>query len=120
MVVWVGLHCVGSSRLVLARNHYRDFERVFAGCIILYDAVHKQISFAPVLMGACRFLLYLVAASSCSQSINGWAVWCGLALACYIIGLSYLARRESTAGALQYWPLLFLTAPILIAFDHER
>jgi 4-hydroxybenzoate polyprenyltransferase len=86
-----------------------------AGCIIFYDAVHKRISFAPVLMGACRFLLYLVAASSCSQSINGWAVWCGLALACYIIGLSYLARRESTAGALQYWPLLFLAFPILLA-----
>ena len=32
--------------------------------IVLYDWLHKRISFAPILMAACRFLLYLVAASA--------------------------------------------------------
>ncbi len=84
-------------------------------CIILYDSIHKLITFSPVLMAACRFLLYLVAASVGLNGVTGWAIWCGLALAAYVIGLSYLARNESTHGAFRYWPCLLLAAPILLA-----
>ncbi len=84
-------------------------------CILLYDAVHKVITFSPLLMGACRFLVY-VTAGSLAGEVTGWPVWCGLALASYIVGLSFLARRESARGPIQYWPLLFLPAPIVLAF----
>lgn len=84
-------------------------------CILLYDAVHKLITFSPHLMGACRFCVYLVAASI-GGSVTGWAIWCGLALASYIIGLSFLARRESARGPVQYWPMIFLATPIVLAF----
>jgi 4-hydroxybenzoate polyprenyltransferase len=84
-------------------------------CILLYDAIHKVITFSPLLMGACRFFVYLVAAST-GGGEGGWAIWCGLALASYIVGLSFLARRESVRGPMQYWPLLFLAAPIALAF----
>ena len=53
--------------------------------------------------------------SAGKHGINGWAVWCGFALAAYVIGLSYIARKESTGVELQYWPSLFLAAPILLA-----
>jgi hypothetical protein len=66
-------------------------------------------------MAGCRFLLYLVAASAGVNSVTGWAVWCGLALAAYIIGLSYLAAKESTHAALRYWPCAFLAVPIFLA-----
>ena len=36
-------------------------------------------------------------------------------MACYIVGLSYLARRESTRTTVRYWPCLFLAAPIVLA-----
>jgi 4-hydroxybenzoate polyprenyltransferase len=84
-------------------------------CILLYDAVHKLITFSPPLMGACRFFVYIVAAST-DGGVAGWAIWCGLALAAYIVGLSFLARRESARGPIQYWPLTFLAAPIVLAF----
>ncbi len=64
-------------------------------CIVLYDALHKQIAFAPVLMGACRFFLYVIAASTATRGVTGWAIWCGLALGIYVVGLSFLARGES-------------------------
>src|SRR3954463_7659749 len=64
---------------------------ILSVCILVYDATHKRIAFAPLVMGQCRLLLYLVAASAGADGINGWAVWCGLALAFYIIGLSYIA-----------------------------
>lgn len=84
-------------------------------CIILYDAVHKRVSFGPLLMGLCRFLLYLVAASSAANGLSPKAISSAIALFAYIIGLSYVARRESLTGPIPYWPILMLALPILIA-----
>ncbi|HVR35812.1 MAG TPA: UbiA family prenyltransferase [Methylomirabilota bacterium] len=84
-------------------------------CILIYDAVHKAMAFAPVLMAVCRFLLYLVASSVSEQGVGGLAIWGGFALAAYIIGLSFIARRESTRGAVSGWPAILLLAPIGLA-----
>ena len=88
---------------------------ILAACIVLYDWLHKRIGFAPVLMGLCRFVLYLAAISS---AVNGWStesICCSVAIFAYIIGLSYVARRESAPGPLRYWPLLLLATPVVIA-----
>ncbi len=116
--VWVigfVLLSIGAALLFLVAARTGIFGLALGACIVLYDAVHKHVSFAPVLMAACRFLLYLVAASSGFNSVPGIAIWCALALASYIIGLSYLARRESMPGPLQNWPILFLAFPIVLA-----
>lgn len=84
--------------------------------ILVYDAVHKVITFSPLLMGGCRFFLYLVAASTAVDSVTGWSIWCGLALGTYIAGLSFIARRESARGPVEYWPMALLAAPIVLAF----
>jgi 4-hydroxybenzoate polyprenyltransferase len=84
-------------------------------CIVIYDAVHKMIKLSPVLMALCRFLLYLVAASAARGALTGRAVWSALALAAYVAGLSYLARRESTGVRVQLWPLVLLAGPLVLA-----
>src|SRR6266849_4166949 len=83
--------------------------------IVFYDAVHKRIALGPVLMGFCRLLLYLIAASAATNGVTGWSIWCGLALAAYIIGLSFFAKRESTDGPVRYWPAFLMAAPIVLA-----
>ena len=88
---------------------------LLAACIVLYDAVHKLITVSPVLMAACRFFLYLVAASTASDGVTGAAVWSGLAMGAYIVGLSYVAGKESTRTAKRYWPCVFLGAPVVLA-----
>lgn len=83
--------------------------------IVIYDAMHKRLTFSPLIMAGCRFLLYLVAASAAADGVTGLAIWSAFALAAYIVGLSYLARFESVPGVLRYWPCLFLVAPVLLA-----
>src|SRR5262249_44798080 len=51
--------------------------------IVIYDWIHKRIVLAPILMGMCRLLLYLVVASSGEQGITGFAVWGGVVMGAY-------------------------------------
>jgi UbiA prenyltransferase family len=113
---WGGvLMIVGLVLLFLSGRTPGALGVVLAVCIVLYDVVHKVITFSPVLLGACRFSVYVIAASIGVRATYGWAIWCGLALGSYVIGLSFLARRESARGPAQRWPLLLLAAPIFLA-----
>jgi 4-hydroxybenzoate polyprenyltransferase len=84
--------------------------------ILVYDAIHKLIAFSPFLMAICRFFLFLVAASASDMGVTGLAIWSSFALALYIVGLSYVAKCESTRGPLKYWPCLLLLAPVFLAY----
>lgn len=84
-------------------------------CVIAYDAWHKQISWAPFLMAACRSFLLLAAAAAGSAGVDGLCLWTAVMLGAYIVGLSYLARAESLPGLLRYWPLVLLAGPVLLA-----
>jgi 4-hydroxybenzoate polyprenyltransferase len=83
--------------------------------ILLYNFCHKFFNAAPWLMGACRFWVYVIAGATGAWGLNGWAIFGGVALAFYVVGLSYVARRESYRGPVPFWPLLLLAAPILLA-----
>src|SRR5882672_6455284 len=40
-------------------------------CILVYDATHKLFTFSPVLMGVCRFFVYVIAASTARDGVTG-------------------------------------------------
>ena len=82
---------------------------------MIYDATHKAITASPWLMGVCRFWVYVIAGSTGVWGLNGWPIWCGVALAIYVAGLGSVARRESFRGPVPYWPLLLLAAPVVLA-----
>lgn len=91
---------------------------VLAICIIIYDATHKVITASPWLMGLCRFWVYVIAGTIGQGDYNGRPIWSGAALAFYIVGLSYLARRESLVSGrarISWSSLILLAAPILLA-----
>lgn len=83
--------------------------------ILVYNFTHKFFNASPWLMGGCRFWVYIIAGATGANGLNGFAVVGGAALAFYIIGLSYVARRESIKGPISYWPLLLLAMPIVLA-----
>ncbi len=69
-----------------------------AAAILLYDAWHKQSPLSVIIMGACRWLLYLTAASVAGGKF-GPVMICGGVLWLYIIVLSLVARGEAKRGA---------------------
>jgi 4-hydroxybenzoate polyprenyltransferase len=87
--------------------------------ILAYDLYHKPWSGSVLLMGACRTLLYLAAASPLlANPWSGPALLPGLALGAYIVGLSLIARREAKPASTPKsptWPLLLLLiSPVLL------
>lgn len=118
-VVWwsgMGLLFVGALCLMSLGKLTAFLTFALIVSIILYDAIHKMVAFSPVLMAACRFFLFLVAASTGTYGLPGGALWVAFALAAYIVGLSYIARKESTRGAIKYWPAYLMAVPVGLAF----
>ena len=88
---------------------------MLTGSVVLYDAVHKRVTLSPVLMAACRFFLFLTVASTGERGVTGEAMWAAVAMAAWIVGLSYIARRESRRGPMAHWPLVLLAMPWVLA-----
>jgi hypothetical protein len=84
--------------------------------IILYYLTHNMLSFAPVFMGAYRFLIYLLAGSAAATGISGLTIWSGFAMAAYVGGVSYLGRKDFAPMRLSHWPFVFFGVPILLAW----
>jgi 4-hydroxybenzoate polyprenyltransferase len=86
---------------------------VLAAAIVFYDYRHKQNPFGPVVMGACRGLVYCVAAASVG-SITSVVIAAAAVLTVYVIGLTWVAKH---AGPRAGWlvPLLIATISILDA-----
>lgn len=89
-------------------------------CIVAYDFAHKRVPLTVVLMGACRGLVYVVAAAAVGGTVGGRAlVVIAVAMTLYIIALTVLARREDvdarTARGLEFiLPALALAPATLI------
>lgn len=88
---------------------------LLAGAIVLYDAWHKGNVFSPVIMGVCRMLVYAVAGFATVASPDMALYWGALALWCYLIGLTYVAKQENLGEVKNMWPLAFLAFPFLYA-----
>jgi 4-hydroxybenzoate polyprenyltransferase len=82
--------------------------------ILLYDWLHKRTVLAPVIMGACRFLVYLVAAAAVAAHDDPRVMLAALGLWSYTAGLTYAAKQEALNEMGSFWPLLLLAAPVII------
>ncbi|MGC8743047.1 MAG: UbiA family prenyltransferase [Verrucomicrobiia bacterium] len=101
--VWliaVTLIIIGAVSIFHISDSTAFLTSVLIGLILVYNAAHKKISFSPMLIGLCRLLLYLLGASAAVDTFNGLALWSGLVLALYVVGLSYIAKYESSENYL--------------------
>jgi 4-hydroxybenzoate polyprenyltransferase len=64
--------------------------------IALYDLFHKRHPTSVVLMGACRGMVYLVAAAAISSAISWFrVVWLAGTLGVYTVAITVVARLEN-------------------------
>jgi hypothetical protein len=83
-----------------------------AGAIVLYDLHHKGNPVSAVVMGLCRALVYVAAASVVAERLPT-PVWQGaLLLLSYLVGLTHIARQEHLGRVANLWPLLFIALPV--------
>ena len=81
-----------------------------AVAVILYDWLHKKTAAAPLLMGACRYLSYVMAAYAAGGLTN--AVLIGaVGLFAHTVGLTYAAKQEAYDRVERLWPLAVMTLP---------
>jgi len=86
---------------------------LLAVAIVVYDAWHKGNRASPILMGFCRFLVYLVAGLAVAGAMSPRLLLGAIVCLCYLVGLTYLAKQESLRRITNFWPLLFLAAPFV-------
>jgi 4-hydroxybenzoate polyprenyltransferase len=81
---------------------------VLAAAIVFYDYRHKGSATAPLVMGACRGLVYLIAASW-AGALSGAAFTGAVVMVLYVAALTVVAKR---AGANARWLVPALIAGI--------
>jgi UbiA prenyltransferase family len=89
MAVWGATACIWLTSGLIA-------------AILFYDLYHKPWAGSVFVMGSCRTLLYLVAASAAAEHLtvkDHWEVIVkAIAMGGYVVGLSLYARREATGA----------------------
>lgn len=100
---------------------------VFSGlglviCIVLAHALHRPVWAGPLFEGLCRLALYIVAATFGERGVNGWVLWCGIALACYCVGIGLFSTlKHSKAGSyVASLGLLCIPALLALLMDNEK
>jgi len=88
--------------------------------IVAYDLHHKANTFAPVVMGVCRALVYCATAAALSGGVAIFLAIAAVAIAAYVAGLTYAARQESLNKIGNLWPLVLLAAPLVAAIGVFR
>jgi hypothetical protein len=86
---------------------------VLSGCIVFYDIYHKKNPLSPLVMGACRVMIYVAVAYAVSDHLTPALLLGAAALWCHLIGLTYAAKQEALNRLTRLWPLAFLALPAL-------
>jgi 4-hydroxybenzoate polyprenyltransferase len=86
-----------------------------AACITFYNWNHKGNPLSPLIMGACRMLIYIAAGAAVATTLPQELYFGAGILLCYLIGLTFAAKQENLNQITNLWPLVFLAAPFAYA-----
>jgi 4-hydroxybenzoate polyprenyltransferase len=121
-VATIGFSLVGAGAIATAAMGpaAAAMAALLAISIIAYDWHHKGNPFAPVVMGACRALVYGATATALSGGVTIFTAIAAAAVGAFVAGLTYAARQESLDKVGNLWPLLLLIAPLAVALGVFR
>jgi hypothetical protein len=121
-VATIGFSLIGAGTIATAAMGpaAAAMAALLAISVIAYDWHHKGNPFAPVVMGACRALVYGATATALSGGVTIFTAIAAVAVGAFVAGLTYAARQESLDKVGNLWPLLLLIAPLAAAFGVFR
>jgi hypothetical protein len=106
----VALFVAGEALLLLEGWRGALAGLVLIALIVLYDAWHKGNAISPLLMAACRAMVYVVAGLAIAGELNA-ELWGAAALMLvYVVGLTQVAKAEG-GGIAARWPVVAVLAP---------
>ena len=111
--IGVGLLLLGVASLVAFNLAAAAWGLGLGGVIVPYDVWHKGNAFGPLIMSACRALVYLGTGVAVSGGVNVALISWSIALAAHVAGLTYAAKQESLNQIGRLWPLAVLAVPLL-------
>ena len=114
VVVGASLLIAGMVSLAAINDRVGLAGLVLGAAILLYNWHHKGNPFAPFVMGLCRALVYVAAASAVTVTPPQAVLISAAATLAYVAGLTYVARLESLDRIGSLWPLLMLSAPVAV------
>ena len=87
---------------------------VLIGCIVAYDLWHKSNPLSPLVMAACRLLVYVIAFAAFAWPPTPMLLVAGSLLVVHVVGLTAIARSEVQPKLVGYWPAALLGLPPLV------
>jgi 4-hydroxybenzoate polyprenyltransferase len=109
----VGLFALGSILLWLVGQRAFLAGLVLIVVIVAYDMWHKSNPVSPLIMAACRVMVYVVAFVAFAWPATVSLALAGAALLVYLIGLTAIAKSEAQPTLIGYWPAALCVLPAL-------
>ncbi|HCR28738.1 MAG TPA: hypothetical protein DIV79_01810 [Opitutae bacterium] len=95
----IGLMLAGFVLVAWLGEETLFFALLLVGLIIAYNLVHKRTVLGVPLMAGCRLGLYLLAGAATDSGLSDATVWAGFLVFAYVLGVTELARTESTSNS---------------------
>jgi 4-hydroxybenzoate polyprenyltransferase len=112
-----GLIAAGLMMLAILSLEALGLGLLLAALIVAYDLHHKGNPFAPMLMGLCRALVYIIGAIAVVGSLPKPLMIAAVALLAYVAGISHAAWQERLDRPSNLWPLALLAVPLLVTIS---
>jgi 4-hydroxybenzoate polyprenyltransferase len=109
----IALFALGSGLLWLIGPRALLSGLILIGCIVVYDAWHKSNPLSPLIMAACRLMVYVTAFVAFAWPPTPMLYIAGGLLVVHLVGLTALAKSESRPTVIGYWPTALLALPPL-------
>ena len=113
LVATVALFALGSGLLWLVGPRAFFSGLILVGCIVVYDAWHKTNPLSPLVMAACRLMVYVIAFAAFAWPPTPMLFAAGGLLVAHLVGLTAIAKSESRPTVIGYWPAVLLCLPPL-------
>jgi hypothetical protein len=111
LIATIALFAVGGALLALVSPRALVSGVILAAFIVAYDSWHKTNPFSPLVMGACRVMVYVTAFVSLTWPPTLLLALGSILLLLHLIGLTALAKSEVKPSVTNYWPAAVLFVP---------